>query len=204
MYGTKEAFKRFFNRNRWLLFFPLPLPFNPCAHCSVMEWISIRFVICLQWNANHGPFRLVMRSFALFNGLRQPHLVFISSHLLRTNTMDGTFRKKKKRAQYTQDITKEPFQRSQKIVHSRDEHWAFMLTATTSSQKQSEHPAASSVMLKMANRKDKCYLCMCVCVCFFPFSVWFVLEGRRFAWKFNWLGKSLWISAISFCCDACV
>lgn len=42
------------------------------------------------------------------------------------------------------------------------EHWAFMLTATTSSQKQSEHPAASSVMLTMANRKDKCYLCVCV------------------------------------------
>lgn len=94
---------------------------------------------------------------------------------------------------WAQDITKEPFQRFytwKKEIVNYASSWAVSIGARS---KMCINSAASSVMLlTMANRKDKCF--------FFYRRLILMLEGRRrFAWKFNWLGKSLWISAISFC-----
>ena len=58
IHGTKEAFKRFFNRNRWLLFFLFASRYR-------MEWFfSFRNLFAMECKSRN-TFRLVTRSFVL-------------------------------------------------------------------------------------------------------------------------------------------
>ena len=205
----RKMFKRFFNRNRWLLFFP---------HFQR----NVRFVICLHWNANLGRSDRAYReqieignaAFVLhfsmdcastassFSNISNTHAQ-PQNHWTDTVTVthwvqytDVQFERRRRPTDDEEENDEgAEFKRSQKIVCT---HWEKTSNESGNRNRNRNNnsnispeamwnPAASSVMLTMANRKDKC------------FFVWFVLEGRRFAWKFNWLGKSLWISAISFC-----